>query len=265
MAVEISNARFKDFVFNHLIHKNPTDKRNNFARHVHNQYEIILFINGDATYIIEDKRYKLRPYDLILIPPSKYHYIQIDSDVDYDRFNILFPTNEIGESLISRIPESTDVVCCTDNRAIRGVFTRLDRYTELGSDVIEDLMPGLIKELFYILSDTLHERISKPENTSPIISKALDYINNNIYTIKDIEEVSSALFIAPTYFFRIFKEQMKISPKKYITVKRLIAAERRIRDGEKPTDVFSECGFSTYTAFYKRYVDYFGVAPSKTK
>lgn len=264
MAVDISNVRFGEFVFNHLIHINPKDQRNVFAKHVHNQYEIILFITGDATYIIEDKRYKLRPYDLILIPPARYHYIQIDSDADYERFDILFPTSPIGEELIGRIPDGINVISCSDNRDIRNIFSRMDRYTELGAEVIEDLLSGMIKELFYNLSDTLHERISKPENMSPVISKALDYINNNLYTIKDIREVSSALFIAPTYFFRIFKEQMRISPKKYITVKRLISAEKRIRGGEKPTNIFSECGFSTYTAFYKRYVEYFGTPPSKT-
>ena len=263
MAIEISATRFDDFVFNHLIHKNPKDSRNLFAKHVHNQYEIIFFISGDATYIIEDKRYKLHPYDLVLIPPSRYHYIQIDSDADYNRFDILFPTNEIGEELIARVPEGIDVISCGDNRTIKDIFNRMDKYTALGCDVIKDLLGGMIKELFYNLSEKLHERIYTPENTSPTISKALDYINNNLYTIKDIEEVSSSLFIAPTYFFRLFKEQMKISPKKYITVKRLISAEARIRNGEKPTDIYSECGFATYTAFYKRYLDYFGIPPSK--
>ena len=264
MPVTISSVNFGDYIFNHLIHKNPTDKRNAFAKHVHNQFEIILFMSGDATYIIEDKKYKLKPFDLVLIPPSRYHYIQIDSDADYDRFDILFPTSQIGEALIKRLPTGTDVVSCTDRRMIRDIFGRMDRYSEIGDEVITDLLPGLIKEIFYNLSDNIHEIISKPENMSPVISKALDYINNCLFTIKDIEEVSSALFVAPTYFFKIFKEQMKISPKKYITIKRLMIAERRIREGEKPGEVFSECGFSTYTAFYKRYVSYFGTPPSKT-
>jgi AraC-like DNA-binding protein len=264
MPITISSVRVGDFVFNHLIHQNPTDSRNNFVKHVHNHFEIILFLSGDATYIIEDRKYKLKPFDLVLIPPSRYHYIQIDSDADYDRFDLLFPSEQIGEELIGKLPSGTDVVSCTDHRFIRDVFARLDRYSELGTDAITDLLPGLIKEIFYNLSDNIHETVSKPENMSPLISRALDYINNYLFTIKDIKEVSTALFIAPTYFFKVFKEQMKISPKKYITVKRLMAAEKRIRDGEKPSDVFADCGFSTYTAFYKRYVDYFGTPPSKT-
>ena len=263
MPINISSVRFGDYVFNHLIHENPTDKRNNFAKHVHNEFEIILFLEGDATYIIEDRRYKLKPYDLVLIPPSKYHYIQIDSNKDYNRYDMLFPKEPFALP-VARFPDKTDVVSCEDNKIIKDIFAKADRYAEMGEEVISDLLPGLIKEILYNVVHSKDYTAPEPQNTSHIISKSLEYINSNLFTIKSIEEVSNFLFIAPTYFFRIFKEQMKISPKKYITVKRLIAAEKRIRDGAKPTDVYSQCGFSTYTAFYKRYVDYFGVAPSKT-
>lgn len=265
MVFYISNVNFGEYVFNHHVLKNPTDPSNHFTSHVHNEYEMIMFISGDATYVIEDRKYKLRPYDVILIPPSKYHYIQIDGDDDYERFDLLFPTRVIGEALLNKLPSDIEVISCAESRTVKGIFSRMDRYTEFGEEVISDLLPGLVKEVLYNLSRTFEERISKPENMSPLISRALDYINSNLYIIKDIEEVSAALFVAPTYFFRIFKEQMKISPKKYITIKRLIAAEKRIREGEKPTDIYTECGFATYTAFYKRYIDYFGTPPSKTK
>ncbi len=264
MAKIVNAISFGEYIYNHLTHESPDNKRNNFAKHVHNHYEIILFIKGDATYIIEDKKYKLKPYDLVLIPPSHYHYIHIDSPEDYERFNILFPTDKASGVKINGPDPEGNVVNCENNRIIRDLFSKMDRYCEMGAEAIEDLLPGLIKEIFYNISGKEELEAAMHQNMSPVVTKALDYINSNLFSIKDISEVSSTLFIAPTYFFRIFKEQMKISPKKYITVKRLIAAQRMILDGRKPTDVYTECGFSTYTAFYKRYVDYFGVPPSKT-
>ncbi len=264
MAKVIQSAVFGEYIYNHFIHENPDNKRNHFAKHVHNHFEIILFLRGDATYIIEDRKYKLKPFDLILIPPSRYHYIHIDSNIDYERYNILFPLGKPWGIEIKEPSTPIDVINCSENRIVRDIFSKMDRYSEFGNNVISDLLPGLIKEIFYNVSDSENYAIPEAQNMSPIITKALDYINKNLFTIKDIEEISSALFVAPTYFFRIFKGQMKISPKKYITVKRLITAERMILDGEKPTSVYTACGFSTYTAFYKRYVDYFGVPPSKT-
>ncbi len=259
MAIIVNSVVFGDYVYNHLTHENPDNKRNNFAKHVHNSFEILLFLSGDATYIIEDKKYKLNPYDLVLVPPSHYHYIHIDSNMDYERFNLLLPYSEICEFVAE-----LNVVNCNDNNIILDLFRKMDRYCEMGEDVIKDLLPGLIKEIFYNLRDLSKHEIAKHQNMSPIILSALNYIKNNLFTIKDIDEISRALFIAPTYFFRIFKEQMKISPKKYITVKRLMTAEKMIKEGKKPTEVYTLCGFSTYTAFYKRYIDYFGISPSKT-
>ena len=93
----------------------------------------------------------------------------------------------------------------------------------------------------------------------------MEYINENLFTIGDVEEVASALFLAKNYFFRVFKNAMKISPKKYITSKRLLAAQQLLRRGERATSVYLRCGFSTYPSFYKRYVEFFGYAPSEER
>jgi len=55
---------------------------------------------------------------------------------------------------------------------------------------------------------------------------------------------------------------MQISPKRYITAKRLALAQREICSGGKPTEVCLECGFADYSAFYRAYVAHFGKKPS---
>ena len=61
--------------YNHTVRKSPSSKA--FSGHSHNLYEIIYIINGDASYIIEGKKYKLKSGDLIITRPRKYHLIQI--------------------------------------------------------------------------------------------------------------------------------------------------------------------------------------------
>ena len=59
--------------------------RDTYSMHTHNAYELIYFLDGDATHVIEDRKYKLKPGDLILIRPFQYHFIQIDSTSRYER------------------------------------------------------------------------------------------------------------------------------------------------------------------------------------
>ena len=60
-------------------------------------------------------------------------------------------------------------------------------------------------------------------------------------------------------------QAMGISLMKYIRQKRLLMARHLLEKGERPLSIYSKCGFSDYTTFYKAYVKYFGKAPSEDK
>ena len=55
--------------------------------HSHDFSEIYFFLQGSASYIVEDCKYSLRPGDVLLIPPNKLHQLDIkDSAMTYERF-----------------------------------------------------------------------------------------------------------------------------------------------------------------------------------
>ena len=58
-------------------------------------------------------------------------------------------------------------------------------------------------------------------------------------------------------------EYMKISPKKFINMKRLSKAQKLISEGQKPTAIYSECGFTDYGTFFRNYTNHFGYTPSQ--
>ena len=77
----------------------------------HNFYflvcELLYIANGDATHLIEERKYKLKKGDLIIIRPFHYHFIQIDSSADYERYNILFDPKLHGDSDPTVFPEES--------------------------------------------------------------------------------------------------------------------------------------------------------------
>jgi ribosome biogenesis GTPase A len=89
-------------------------------------------------------------------------------------------------------------------------------------------------------------------------------LNDNLFDITDLEEIASHLYISKTYLISLFKKHLKISPKQYINEKRLLYAKNLLLLGNRPTDIYEKCGFSTYTSFFRSYKKYFGVAPSET-
>ena len=57
---------------------------------------------------------------------------------------------------------------------------------------------------------------------------------------------------------------MNIGIMEYVRNKKVLLANRKIKHGKKPTEIYIECGFSNYPSFYRAYSEYFGYPP-KTK
>ena len=63
------------FEFHHLYDESP----HNIDFHKHTFYELFFFLSGDVNYIIEDRHYKLRQGDILLISKSDMHRAEINS------------------------------------------------------------------------------------------------------------------------------------------------------------------------------------------
>ncbi len=231
--------------------------------HCHNRFELLYLVSGSMHHVVEDRKYLIYGGDLVLVRPSTYHYLERLSEEPYERYNILFDPQKI-EVDVSLIPQDTEVINLSNNPIARRLFKKLEYYNQnLEVKDFTKIVEHMLHELFlnlHIFSDITHrEKII----LSPILSKALAYINENLFTISDIDEVAQALYISPSYLFYLFRTTLHQTPRKYITEKRLLAAQQKISAGKKPTEIYVECGFRDYTTFFRCYTAHFGHAPSE--
>ncbi len=251
--------------YNHVSIQNPK-KNTDFKNHSHNIYELLFFIKGEASYVIENRKYNLKKNDLVFIRPNLYHYIEISSDAEYERINIAFDNSIVDKNIIKRIPNEIEVINCPQSGIVAEIFGRMDYYgSNLPENDFIDVLQSLLKELFYALSLSSDGILNIPSEISPMLTKILEYVRDNLFTIQSVKEISDEFFVTEQYLHRIFQTQLKITPKKYINAKRLLHAQKLIQRGKKPVDVYSQCGFETYVGFYKQYINTFGYSPSKEK
>lgn len=230
--------------------------------HCHSRFELLYITSGEMEHVVEDRKYSVKAGDLILVRPSMYHHLEQVSEELYTRYNILFDPDRIGVD-VSWLPEDMEVISLLNNPIADGLFRKLQYYNALEQETFGKLLEQMIYELFLnlqLFSDANHrEKIF----LSPILTRALTYINENLFTIADVEEVAQALYISPSNLYYLFRNALHQTPKKYITEKRLLAAQRKIFAGNKPTEVYKECGFRDYTTFFRSYTARFGHAPSE--
>lgn len=249
--------------YKHEISKNLP--KNAYSMHSHNMYEMLYFVSGDATHVIEDRKYKLKRGDLVIIHPSKYHYVQIDSACDYERYDILFSDKTKNLESVKLLDSSPEIINLVEYSMATEIIKKTDFYFDhFSGEDFENILISLINELLYLLSVTpATESTEAPRASSATLSRALSYINENLTTLKSVDEVAKKCFVTESYLYRLFKSELKQTPLKYIHSKRLLLAERMISNGEKPTTVYEKCGFTDYTTFYRNYRVFFGHSPSE--
>jgi len=234
--------------------------------HVHDVCELILVKAGSVSAMIGEQIYKLGKNNLVIFRANIPHKMMFDSNSDYERYNILFDETVVGNRVFDRIPKSLHFIDCNGNSSILGLFEKLDFYCEhfQGEDLallLQNTIEEILFHIYLIRPDVFDgEPIS---SMHPTLRDALQYIARHYCDPITIDEICRHLCVNKSHLHHLFTEHLQITPKKFINIRRLAKAQKLIRMGEKPSTVFSSCGFSDYATFFRNYTAYFGRSPSK--
>jgi YesN/AraC family two-component response regulator len=97
-----------------------------------------------------------------------------------------------------------------------------------------------------------------------IIYKAVTYINNNYSEKITLEQVASNIFLSPTYFSKIFKQELGLSFSNYLNRVRIEKAKSLLLHESIPiVDISDIVGFVDQAYFSKVFKKLVGVTPSE--
>ncbi len=258
----ISEFSSDKLIFDHKICTEPTKK--SFPHHSHAACELLYFVEGDASYYIEGRVYKLSAGDLLLVRSALHHGLLIESDKLYERYDIMFDESLLPHEISARIPDGTELISCAEYPSVREIFSRIEYYAEkLTPELAYGAYTACLYELLCnFVIGTSSEKAANAESGNSIVTAALKYIEENLTLPISIADIAANLYITKSYLHQLFIDNLHTTPKKYITEKRLLLARREILCGKNPTCVYLECGFFDYATFYRNYKATFGVSPS---
>ena len=251
------------FVYNHNLFENL--EIDGVEPQTHDFYELIFVKHGELSYSIEDKVYRVRENGIIFTRPGMLHRITFLNKDIYERYDILFSEKIIFPEVLKKIPDGTDVLHLKQYKHIEQLFSAMDFYcTKFEGEALENILSHLADEIFYYISIELKNTDAENSySVNPMVTKAIEIIEKNLSGELSLELICKELFITKGYLNKLFNRYLKISPAKYITSKRLSFAQKELRLGANPTEVFARVGFSEYSTFYRSYKAYFGYPPSE--
>ncbi len=232
------------------------------SREFHNYHEILLFVGGKTTFLTEEKRIPLSPYQTIIIPKETYHQFINEIDEEYHRCVFSFYDIPEFEEIIKKCMHSTRVIEASSEQ--KALFRKMNETVD--SDCSEKEKQILMHALLaLVLSEVSHDYPAVKEGSKPseITSKCIELVNANLCNKISIYDLSKELNVSVSTLTQTFKKNMNISVYQYILRKKLSLAQQKIQDGELATTAALQCGFNDYSSFYKQYKKMFGVTPSE--
>lgn len=253
--------------FSHTIEQNASEALN--KQHVHDTYEILYVVNGRGKYVIEGNEFELKPRTLLLIKPFKYHCVEIDRSVLYDRYVIHFSRSIL---IKDALPMLDKILTGSDDES--GVLFEPEALPQCVISVFDRILPlkalteqesalcakMILSELVVMLSVTANSKIAN--DTDALGARVMSFVNARLDKDVSLEAVARNFFVSKYYLCRAFKKYSGVSLHSYINHKRVMYAKQLIEAGETAATAAYKVGFGDYSAFYRTHIKILGVPPT---
>lgn len=234
--------------------------KDNVRTGMHNNYEIYICLSKSVSFIVENKPYRVKKGDVIIIrpyeahryvctdsSPHKYYSIAISAEncsalpkifTDKNAGNLVSLPDVQKENLIRLCHNLTE----TDDKFKKTVelFRILELITNLG-----------------ITTDTQHI----PED----VKFCTNYIKNNLKTNITIPHLAEISHVTVNTLERHFKSNLGMSPKEYIQNCRFVSAISIMKQGGSVLQAAEESGFTDYSYFISLFKKKYGKTPLQFK
>ncbi len=253
--------KYKNSYYNFCYTKTHKNSKFIVENHFHNEFEIIIVLNGSISGIINDKTYKMKN-GLLIIPPFTYHNIISAADTEYERITLLFDKKLIPKDIRNSFIDDIKDNLIISNETCQTLSKRMLSLFEPKFEKYEQLFLMTIQEIFYysLLEKNDYNTIYGNEQIEAIIT----YISNNLEGKLSLDEIANQVFLSKSSICHLFKAHMNISIKQYILQKKIARASYLINAGMQPKEVAYKLGYENYANFFKIYKKITGKAPSAT-
>lgn len=251
------------------------------AFHYHNFYEILYVLEGEYSSLVEDKCYRMKKGDFLLIDKNCMHRYQYDEEKhDSSRRIILWISAQMLSSLGN---EGTDLAACFRKKEscayhfpiyyeelLQGYLLKLamTKMQESADPEMKKLMDKGLLTLFFTYLNVLCEKKEYQFAEGglvrdPMVEQVSEYIDAHLTEKITVDMLAEQAHMSKYYFLRKFKENTGMTVHTFLINKRLIEACEALKRGASVTESFQVSGFSDYSSFLRNFRETYGVSPGK--
>ena len=234
-----------------------------FPPHIHDVAEAYVHIDGDASFMVENKIYKLSSGDIVLSKPNEIHHCILNSTSTHkhlcfwfsNALNVLYP-----ELFTSSEPSSRLIVPTNEVKEILlDCYEELEKASILGEERVEFYTTLKILDLW---SKSIG-KTAQAQNPPRLLRDILNDINENFTEINSLNYFTEKYFISSSTLNRLFQTHLHTSPKVYLETKRLAYSRTLLREGSSVFDACMKSGFPDYSNYIRLFKKHFSITPKQ--
>ena len=243
--------------------------------HFHEFDKLVILLSGSVDYLVEEQRYALPPWSVLLVRHHAIHKAIIDRSLPYERiilyldrryFERAFPGAGLMDCFDQADRRRRHLLTAAEDqlselRAAIAAYERAASDTRVGAQTMRETL--IIQLLIHVnrLHEAAPERLD--QRGDPKVRQVLSYINEHFRESMSVEALAERFYMSPYHFMRLFKAQTGSTGHAYIRQKRLMNAARLIREGTSAAKAAADSGFGDYSAFHRAFKESFGVSPGR--
>lgn len=232
-------------------------------------HEISCIVSGTGTFFFNGQAYRVRPGDLFLSPQGSQHNIR-SSRHDPLRYNYcgFMPDPAAGREyaqLADFFAHVTEPLAQDRHSSVRQVFSLL--FNEM---IINDESSGLLLQnqlsQLLLLTRRCYRKdaaLQAGNHRQRMVYDVVNYIDNNIFGIRKLTDVSRQLGYSYSYVSQSFAAVMGASLSSYYQRRRFEKAVELLAQANTVTQVAEALGFDSVQSFSRFFRKSCGMPPSR--
>ena len=227
-------------------------------------YELIYVDHGEMDVTVDDETYHMQKYDLMLYHPGQKHSLETTEDSSCSFMSIAFTMDTgIKGNLKNRVFHT--------RKDLYQTLTRFMKAIQEDTPLNMELAMLHLKEVLILLYQFDGEEKPAGQETTlqshyddTMLNEILVFIHNNVYASYAVEDLCQKFSISRSSLQALFRANLGMTPKQYISELKLNEAKKLISQHEHTISQVSDLlGFTSIHYFSRRFKSYFGIAPSE--
>lgn len=251
--------------------------------HCHNFYEIIYVMEGEYALAIDNKIFRMKKGDFLLVNQNLMHKCYAEDGQDNSSRRIIL---WITDNMLQKLSDGHgNLAGCFEKKQagayhfpivyeemLRGYLMKLTltMLPEVKNKEMKRIIDRGYLTLFFGYLNMLIEKkeygaLIEETAQSSLVRTVDKYIEAHMREQINVDDLAKQVHMSKFHFLRKFKEQSGITVHNYIVHKRLVEAGQRLKNGESILEAGQNVGFQDYTSFLRNFKKVYGVSPGHYK